>query len=304
MSLEKLANEVDAPGNDVFDNGDVTTEAQRMEAALTRFNQALSESRREIAKEPPSEARPMLTEIHEIDGLMQAMVADGGLIFRALLQGQRNEAAARMARMDRGRATLQQKLIRADDLIRRFQANEFRQQQQYVGTLWLYGYYVVALIVLSIIALALYARRLLRELLVVDQREQYLRKLEAREEELRKSEERFHLAVWSNAIHPDDLQRITRDTRRSPSQGRHDHRGRLRRGDPLQRNAETPRARQKAVCGAGERRQGRYRDLPVRAPPEELPRRGQRGENVCARAERRARKMTSPTADWKRDVQC
>src|SRR5437773_2616664 len=59
--MQELAGDVDAPGNDVFDDGQVDEQERRMEVAARTFAQAMARERRQIiAEEPPSEEKAML----------------------------------------------------------------------------------------------------------------------------------------------------------------------------------------------------------------------------------------------------
>jgi hypothetical protein len=58
LRLQALPGDVDAPGNDVFDDGRVEPQAIRMEIAWRKFVQAVAEERAQIiAEEPPPRPR-------------------------------------------------------------------------------------------------------------------------------------------------------------------------------------------------------------------------------------------------------
>src|SRR6185503_11949952 len=59
-SLERLAAEVNAPGNDVFDSQDTAGEAGRMRSARQRFQGALDAHRRHLAQAHPLEASSLV----------------------------------------------------------------------------------------------------------------------------------------------------------------------------------------------------------------------------------------------------
>jgi len=150
--LQQLAGSVDAPPNDVFDDGQVETNERLMEASVSKFAEALQQARQETMAESPARARAILAQIDKIDRLMRGVIADGRSVFSTLRAGGRSEAEASMARMDRGYANVQRELEVIDQLMRGFQIEEFQQQVRHLAMLRRYEYIVAALIALGVVA--------------------------------------------------------------------------------------------------------------------------------------------------------
>ena len=188
--LQQLAGDVDAPGNDVFDDGKVEEQARRLESAARSFTQAIVEERRQIVDdEPPAEERAMLVALDQLDAEMRTLVAEGRMIFDALRRGETGEAAARMARMDRTYGRVRSRLSGIDTLIDRLQEHESRVQAERAATLRKrYAYVTGALLALIVVAIALYGHRMQREVVAVAG-------LQRREEELRRANLAFANAM-------------------------------------------------------------------------------------------------------------
>jgi heavy metal sensor kinase len=150
--LQQFAGSVDAPPNDVFDDGQVETNERLMEASVSKFAEALQQARQETMAESPARARAILAQIDKIDRLMRGVIADGRSVFSTLRAGGRSEAEASMARMDRGYANVQRELEVIDQLMRDFQIEEFQLQVRHLAMLRRYEYIVAALIALGVVA--------------------------------------------------------------------------------------------------------------------------------------------------------
>jgi PAS domain S-box-containing protein len=171
--LENLAADVDAPGNDVFDDGAVDAQAMRLERTHTAFEQAMRSERDRIDRtESPVEAKAILKELDEIDAAMRVLVSEGRLIFPALREKRTGDAAARMARMDRAYSAVRRELAEVDALIRRQEESAFAEQASRANALRKrYEYLIAALNGLSLIVLALYGRYMLRQVRAADERD-------------------------------------------------------------------------------------------------------------------------------------
>lgn len=158
--LQQLAADVDAPGNEVFDDGAVDAQASTMEHAHASFEQATRSERDRIARiESPGDAKAMLKELAEIDAAMRVLIAEARLIFPGLRDGRSWEAAARMARMDRAYSVVRKELAEIDALIRRQEETGFATQARQADALRKrYTLLNAVLNVLSLLALVLYGR--------------------------------------------------------------------------------------------------------------------------------------------------
>jgi PAS domain S-box-containing protein len=197
--LQQLAGDVDAPGNDVFDDGRVDAQAARLEAVARTFTRGIAEEHRNIVDdEPPVEAKAMLTALSQVETEMRTMVAEARMIFAALRRGDTGEAASWGARMDRTYGRVRSKLAAIDSLIDELQEKESRVQAERAATLRRqYAYVTGALLALIVVAIALYGHRMQREVVAVAE-------LQRREEELRRSNLAFANAMEGIAfLHAD-----------------------------------------------------------------------------------------------------
>ena len=187
-TLEELAGNVDAPPNNVFLDKQLEKNERLVEAAVTRFAEALKDARKETMSESPARAKAIMAQLDKVDRLMAGVVTDGRRVFTILEAGGGSDAAmASMAQTDRGYAKLQRELSVIDELTREFQKVEFQQQVRHLEVLRQYEYIVAFLIALGVLVTALYGRRMLRQVLAIEQqREQSHTDLLRREEQLRR----------------------------------------------------------------------------------------------------------------------
>jgi signal transduction histidine kinase/CheY-like chemotaxis protein len=134
--LAELARRVNAPGNDVFDSRDVAAESERLDRELAAFNMQFDATRAEVARNAaPGEAVLLLANFDEIQGAMQEMIAESGLIFRYLDAGLAAQAAQRMATMDRKYARVNQAVSRLFGSVRVIRHAHFQEQLRAAGLL-------------------------------------------------------------------------------------------------------------------------------------------------------------------------
>lgn len=173
--LDRLAASVDGPPNDVFTDGQVEANARRMEASAVRFAEALDDVRKETMKESPAQAEAALVHIDEIDRLMGGLIADGRGVFTALRDGRRDQAGVSMVRTDRGYAGVQREIAAINDMAQAFDAEAtLEQQARHLVILRRYEYVFAGLMALSVVAMTLHGRRMLKEM---EQRDDELRRL-------------------------------------------------------------------------------------------------------------------------------
>jgi hypothetical protein len=83
IDLGRLASAVNAPGNDVFDSGEVDAELVRRNHALERFEKSMSILRAEVLeKVGTNETTPLIDGLEEIETAMSAMVIRAKQLFR------------------------------------------------------------------------------------------------------------------------------------------------------------------------------------------------------------------------------
>lgn len=192
-SLQKLAADVNAPGNDLFESHDVALESDRVARARVAFAEELQRLRRHLADAHPAEARTMLTRFVAVEQAMTEMTAEAETTFAAFAEGGAGPAGRRMAAMDRRYATLLASLLELRRDVRGVQQRLFAEQSAAAQQLQTYEAIIAALIVLMVGAAIVYGRRIAREMgQEAVERERYRGALEEQMEErtraLRESE--------------------------------------------------------------------------------------------------------------------
>jgi len=99
--MEDLATEVNAPGNDVFDNRKIEDETIKMRVAERIFDLDLARQRMELqANVEPKLARPLLAMFNAIAVAKKEMTDEALRIFNYFREGRPDLAGERMATMD------------------------------------------------------------------------------------------------------------------------------------------------------------------------------------------------------------
>jgi signal transduction histidine kinase/ActR/RegA family two-component response regulator len=102
IDLAQRAADVNAPGNSVFDSGDIEAEYRRMVDAREAFRGGLEAARRDLAGGTDRAfSRALSRDLEAASRAMQSMVAEAERIFAHFRAGQTAQAGARMAAMDR-----------------------------------------------------------------------------------------------------------------------------------------------------------------------------------------------------------
>lgn len=121
--LSDLAQAANAPGNDVFDNGDVTTARTLRNAAVTTFDARLALVASELnADVASSERHDVALALSDARQAMTAMNAESELIFRHFEAGNRRAAGQRMASMDRTYARVTRSISQAINAVQQVQS--------------------------------------------------------------------------------------------------------------------------------------------------------------------------------------
>ncbi|MGE3174741.1 MAG: response regulator [Planctomycetota bacterium] len=147
--LRQLAVAANAPGNNVFDNGDVDAAEADLHHASTAFADALTA----VARMVPGD----VVEVEAIRRAMAAQVAEAELVLAAIGRGDTTAATARMAAMDRRSA-------RVYDAIAALETVVHHRQFAEAATLQSYEVPIAAFLVLMIGAAAFYGASLHRRL--------------------------------------------------------------------------------------------------------------------------------------------
>jgi signal transduction histidine kinase/DNA-binding response OmpR family regulator len=179
--VEDTASQIDTPGNDIFLTGDVERERQRLTDAVAKFREAMK-----IARASSRGDQVLMKELDDVDTQVAKMVSDTEEIFRAFSRRQVDAAAALMSTMDRQYAIVRRELSDAKVLLEKRQFAEFRRQSEQSRVLARDQAWSGSLVVLLVIGLVGYGRRIDREVAISAERE---RALESRTKELVQSQQ-------------------------------------------------------------------------------------------------------------------
>jgi PAS domain S-box-containing protein len=165
IDLGRLASVVNAPGNDVFDSGDVAAEHARRDIALRRFERSLAILRSEVQERlEPADAPPLVERLDEIETAMGAMIAESDRIFALFHQKKTEEAGHRMATMDRTYARVTNSVADASSQVRDLQSQRFHEQLASAASLRKFEYLIGGVVALIVCLVALYGHMIARRL--------------------------------------------------------------------------------------------------------------------------------------------
>ena len=177
--LGKLAQSVNAPGNDVFDLHDVDAESAKMQVALDAFNARLAQLRAQVQADPGSSEMRLLEDFDALAGAMDGMTLEADLIFSYFAQDQSELAGRRMATMDRKYATVNQALARLRDDVTAIQQLNLTDQEATAQSLAKFDIVMAGFIVLMVSAATFYGRNMARRVQAdARERERYLAEIQ------------------------------------------------------------------------------------------------------------------------------
>ncbi len=163
--LGELAAAVDAPGNDVFDSGNVPAESAKMHAAMADFDLELAADRRELRTNLAEEvAAPLTGLLDAIAGAKKDMTNEAERIFDYFRAGRPDQAGARMATMDRKYANLNAALLELRHAVGVIQQHNFQQQTAAAADLQQFEYLIGLSIVLMVAGATAYGHKIARQM--------------------------------------------------------------------------------------------------------------------------------------------
>lgn len=159
----KLAQEANAPGNDVFDSLRPKEESERVRIAREKFDKALATLKAEIIGNADKSKHPALLEnFWGIESAMTDMIGESSLIFNYFEKGENEKAGSRMATMDRKYAMVQNAIGDLKAQTRSIQGDLFRKQQEEGALLKNVEFVFALFIVMMVIGISLYGRKMSR----------------------------------------------------------------------------------------------------------------------------------------------
>jgi len=191
--LARLAAEVNAPGNDVFESGRTEAERERLDAAFERFRERSGLLRVELTRNVPADtATDLLVTFSAMDRVVDDMVAEAGRIFASIDAGDTDAAGAHMAEMDRRFLAVNDSIQTLGSLVRAIQAARFADQLDRAAATRRLEVVIAGLVLMMIGGVTFYGHRLAGQ---VRREAAYTeRVIEERTAELAASNEQLRLA--------------------------------------------------------------------------------------------------------------
>jgi signal transduction histidine kinase len=196
LELARLAQAVNAPGNDIFDSGDVAKETARRDEALAQFEALLVKIRHELVSKPATrEVKSLIVSLYEINTAMDTMTATADLIFVYFRTNDAASAARYNATMDHTFGQVVTEIARAEEVIRKIQAGQFKAQLAHAGRLGRFEYLIGGVIFVVVILVVIYGHRMQRVMRAAEaERQQLMAALKASEAT---AQSRLHDAIES-----------------------------------------------------------------------------------------------------------
>ena len=209
--LGRLAMEVNAPGNDVFDSRDVKAETSRLNEARKNFDAELGATRADLADESTAIVTPLLAELDLAEIAMNSLVIEARMIFAYFERKEIVKAGERMATMDRRFADACNALARLSQRVREIQKNHFEQQIAAANSLRHFEYAIAGFIILMVLAVSLYGRALSRKMAVVEtDRARHLATIQQKEVELQAAKGAAEAATLTKQEQVEELEHLYR----------------------------------------------------------------------------------------------
>ena len=187
----QIASDVNAPGNDVFDNHDVVGERSRRDQNLAVFNQTLIELQEDLKNEEQTpDTEKLANEMKATSFFMDAMVEESDMIFQLFSDGKGHIAGSRMATMDRKYAKLNSSLVNLNLIVGSIAQKHFKKQVENALYLKQYEYLFGGLVLFMVLAVTLYGNMVARKVRTAEEeKEKHLTTLEQNKVDLEKFSE-------------------------------------------------------------------------------------------------------------------
>src|SRR5215470_13941276 len=196
LELAQMAQDVNAPGNDVFDDHDADKQRTLRDTALANFETQLVQLRQELVSKPATPAvRSLISSLYEINAAMDTMTSTTDLIFVYFKNGQPEGAARYNAAMDRAFGEVLDEIAKSEAVIRGIQSDNFEAQLGDAGKLGRFEYLIGGVIFVVVTLVMLYGHRT-QKLMAAAETER-LRLIAALKESEATAQSRLHDAIES-----------------------------------------------------------------------------------------------------------
>jgi PAS domain S-box-containing protein len=178
--LGRLAQQVNAPGNDVFGDAALDSHRRRFEDAAAAFARAVDAERQELSRLPRDGQQTLRRHLDDVQTAMAAMVAHERTVFQLLGNGRADAAIREMAAMDRQYVSVAGHLQNLRDDAVRLQAEGLDEQEREAADRLWYELALAFAVLVMVAAVAVYGQQLSARLQRVEtERAEHVRELEA-----------------------------------------------------------------------------------------------------------------------------
>ena len=157
IDLARLAQQADAPGNDIFTSGDVARERARHSSAYTRFNTEWQRMKVAIENDPLSSSDThLLRHLSAAHDNMNEIGRESDLIFVEYERGNVSGAGRQMAAMDRTFGELNANIDQALAVVERMRAEHLQRQVVYARNMRAIELAMAAIVIVIVCFVAAY----------------------------------------------------------------------------------------------------------------------------------------------------
>jgi PAS domain S-box-containing protein len=158
--INRQAQRVNAPGNDIFYSKDLSLESALLAEGMAAYQLLSVRAREDLETNvEPALAGSILQHLKDVDLSIAAMVADARQVLKLFELGRRAEAAERMAIMDHKYASVTHSLDAINTKVLDVQSDHFAAQFLQAKRVERYGYGIAGLVVFMVLGVAGYGHK-------------------------------------------------------------------------------------------------------------------------------------------------
>ncbi|MFQ5542954.1 MAG: EAL domain-containing protein [Nitrospiria bacterium] len=200
--LRQLSIEINAPGNNIFESGNLLLEAKQLQDQILLFDQEMASAKEDLTRlVQVADMNRLLNDLNEVDAAMDRMTANTKEVFFHYAKGEIEEATRHMALMDRELAYVNQTFSQLFGHVNDIQKIHFEEQLRAASLLQKFEFMIAACILMMVGGATFYGKKLSK------QAEEDARERERHLKAVRSSEERFLMvaratndAIWDRNI--------------------------------------------------------------------------------------------------------
>jgi two-component system, NtrC family, sensor kinase len=195
--INQLLAEMNAPGNNIFDSGDIASERKNLKTAQDAFQKLAWLIRGELKTQVNStQSKLLLENLDAAEAATAKMVAESQLIFFYFSQKQPEIAAKHMAKMDQKYHQASQILAEFRRNVSQIQQGFLEQQKEYAKTFWLYELALTTAMLIIVSCITLYGHFLATKMkLDAQEKEKSIADLQTAQSLLKEQKQQLTLTV-------------------------------------------------------------------------------------------------------------